>query len=152
MKTLLLFIILGVSILSSGQQAIISAGGDANGNGGSVSYSIGQVAYSHDIDGISNEGVQQPFELFVVSIDHVLRNFQLNVFPNPSSTEVIIAMETFNPGFSITVLSADGKLLETMRLLSSRTTIDVSSWPAANYLIMLSNEDGKTASYQIIKH
>lgn len=58
--------ILSILFLAStaiAQQATLSAGGDATGAGGSVSFSVGQVAYQHvsDVGGSVNEGVQQPF-------------------------------------------------------------------------------------------
>ena len=41
------------------QEAVLSAGGNATGNGGSVSYSIGQVAYTASgTNGTVTQGVQ----------------------------------------------------------------------------------------------
>jgi hypothetical protein len=152
MKTLLLSALSALSIFAHSQQAVVSGGGDAFGTVGSVSYSIGQIAYSHSADGLINEGVQQPFEIFSISVDDKFQDFQLNIFPNPTSNALIIAMENYSPGVSASVLSADGRLIDTILLISSVTSIDVSSLPAANYFIRLTNEAGNTANYQVVKH
>ncbi len=82
---LLVVITLGISSLLA-QQTIPASGGDATGSGGSVSYSVGQVFYhTHSAAaGSVAEGVQQPFEIFIItSADDLITNkIHLRAFPN----------------------------------------------------------------------
>lgn len=141
-----------LSIVSNGQKAVVTAGGDAFGSGGSISYSIGQVAYSSSTGGLVNEGVQQPYELFITSVDASFAAFDMNLFPNPTSDEFIIDMKNYVDGISADVFDTHGSLIENRRLLSNRTAVDVSNWAAATYLIRLTDASGKSASYSLIKH
>jgi regulatory protein YycH of two-component signal transduction system YycFG len=52
------------------QETLLTAGGDASGSGGSISYSIGQVLYTFNTgnNGTEAQGVQQPYEISVVQI------------------------------------------------------------------------------------
>jgi hypothetical protein len=49
-----------------GQESSNTAGWNAAGSGGTVAYSIGQVAYTYEsgANGNSNHGVQQPYEIW----------------------------------------------------------------------------------------
>jgi len=51
------------------QESVNATGGNASGSGGSASYSVGQVAYQTHTgtNGSVSEGVQQPFEISVVT-------------------------------------------------------------------------------------
>ena len=69
LKTMLIaFCIFGFGIASQAQEAVSSTGGDASGSGGTASYTIGQVVFSNISNGRGaiTQGVQQPYELFVV--------------------------------------------------------------------------------------
>ena len=70
MKGTILTLIMSLPLLLYGQQSPVSGGGDAAGSGGTVSYSIGQVAYmSKGVGPSLNEGVQQPFEVTNLPIE-----------------------------------------------------------------------------------
>ena len=152
MKILFISILCAFAFSASSQRAVLTGGGDASSTGGSISYSIGQVAYSNSTNGLVTEGVQQPFQIFTVSVDNVFHDFQLNVYPNPTSDELIIALKNFHAGVSAEILSADGSLIHTQFLLSGQTSVDVSSWAAATYIVRLTDETGHTAAYQVVKH
>ncbi|MGC8754863.1 MAG: hypothetical protein ACP5QJ_07625, partial [Thermosulfidibacteraceae bacterium] len=51
------------------QESVNATGGNASGNGGTVAYSVGQVVYTTNTgtNGSVAQGVQQPFEISVVS-------------------------------------------------------------------------------------
>ena len=51
------------------QESVNATGGNALGSGGSVSYSVGQLTYQTHVgtNGSVAEGVQQPFEISVVT-------------------------------------------------------------------------------------
>jgi hypothetical protein len=152
MKNFLFSIFFTLTLIAKGQQAVVVTGGDASGVGGSVSYSIGQVAYTSNVAGFVNSGVQQPFEITITSVDDSFRDLQLSLFPNPTSHELVIEMNNPNNGISAEVFNSNGSLMDTIRLAANRTTIPVSHWAPATYLIRLTDESGNTAVYQVVKH
>jgi hypothetical protein len=152
MKAILLTMLCTLTFLSRGQQALVVTGGNASGVGGSVSYSIGQVAYTSDAAGFVNSGIQQPFEITITSVDDSFRDLQVSLFPNPTSRELIIEMNNPNNGISAEVFNSNGSLMDTFRLASTRESIPVSHWAPATYMIRLTDESGNSAVYQIVKH
>ena len=82
-----LTIILGLTFtsLSLSQESLNSSGGTASGIDGSVSYSIGQVVISSSSDtaGSLNQGVQQPYQIEVVSTPKIDPEISISVYPNP---------------------------------------------------------------------
>ena len=80
-NTALLFITFiltfSTSSLLFGQQAVVTAGAEATGTGGTVSYSVGQVVYQTHAgtNGSVAEGVQQPYEISVLSSAKMCRHF-----------------------------------------------------------------------------
>ena len=150
------FLVFTLSILFSigalAQQAIVTSGGDAVGSGGSVSFSIGQVSYSDDTEGTIHEGVQQPYEIYSVSVQESLLDLRLNLYPNPALHELIIEVPNFKAGLTATIHNSNGQLAERVRLTSSRTTISVVDWAASTYVIHVEDESGNSANYKLVKH
>jgi len=75
------------------QQGIVSGGGEGSGTGGSVSATCGQVFYS-STQGVS-QGLQQPYEIFVVSSIESAQHISLSVkaYPNPTTDYLILAFD-----------------------------------------------------------
>ena len=71
------------------QEGILPAGGNASGNIGSASYSIGQVFYitSSGTNGSVAQGVQQPYEISVITGMDEFKDMKLEcyAFPNPAT-------------------------------------------------------------------
>ena len=84
----ILLFVLSASVLFA-QNAVTVSGGEANGNSGSVSYSIGQTFYSTNVgsNGQVSEGVQQPYEIYdVTEVQSTISDvISLSAFPNPTS-------------------------------------------------------------------
>jgi len=150
------FLVYTLSILFStgtlAQQAVVTSGGEAVGSGGSISFSIGQVSYSNDSDGTIHEGVQQPYEMFTISVEESLVELELSLYPNPALQELNIEIPNFKAGLTATIHDSKGQLLERVPLTSSRTTISVVDWAASTYLIHVGDESGNSANYKLVKH
>ena len=73
------------SIQIQAQNNTVSAGADAEGSNGNISYSIGQVVYTSAIGtNVSiNQGVQQPYDYDVIT-GIELAEIELNFYPNPT--------------------------------------------------------------------
>ncbi len=85
---MLLLFCLGV-VHGFAQTTINTAGGDGSGSGGSVSFSVGQPIYQTrtGTNGSAAEGVQQPYEISVLSSsDEALGiNIVVQAYPNPTA-------------------------------------------------------------------
>jgi hypothetical protein len=67
------------------QSTIPATGGNAAGNGGSVSYTVGQIVYTtvSGTNGSVAQGVQQPYEISVVTgIENKEINLSCSIYSN----------------------------------------------------------------------
>ena len=94
------FCVFGCGISLHAQNAIPATGGNANGAGGTSSYSIGQVFYTIETDttGTIAHGVQQPFEIWIVTgIEEAsVINLECSVFPNPTNNLLTLKIDNYN--------------------------------------------------------
>lgn len=150
--------LLGVSILSFGtftfSQSTVTAGGnDANGSGGSIAYSIGQIDYSNvsNANHNWNEGVQQPYELFDgVGLEELTIDVQL--YPNPTSDHVQVFLGEFNGSkVNFRLYDLAGKLIREEVIESEQTQISLKELSAGEYMLHISI-DNRTNTYKLIKH
>jgi hypothetical protein len=90
---IIVMFLLGFGLLGlTAQQTVSPAGGNASGSGGKASYTVGQVMYTlkGGSSGSLSEGVQQPYEIYIISgiVDPVNIALELLVYPNPVSGEI----------------------------------------------------------------
>ena len=106
------------------QEVITTAGGDASGSGGSISFSVGQVVYTTNTgsNGSGAQGVQQPYEISVVqgiANSNILKiakinksdpsssmatgnenskliNLECMAFPNPTNDLLTLSIQNFD--------------------------------------------------------
>jgi hypothetical protein len=102
------------------QEAVIAAGGTASGSGGSLSYSVGQVVNSTNTgaNGSVTQGLQQPFEISIITGIEDAREIDLNVdaFPNPTSDYLNLDIENHdNTNLSYQLFDMQGKVLESKK-------------------------------------
>jgi len=138
------------------QQTISASGGDATGSGGSVSYSVGQVFYhTHQATaGSVAEGVQQPFEIFVItSVDDLITDkIHLKAFPNPVITQLTLWIEEGHfSNLSYRLLDAHGQLIRSERVSGSETTVQMDFLPSGTYFLQVFDRDRMAGSFKIIK-
>ena len=134
-----------------GQQNAVSAGGDATGTGGSVSYSIGQVDYinSSGSNGNSNEGVQQPYEFFQeVGLEEEI--IISAVYPNPTTDIIQIEFENAAQR-ELELFDQNGKLVLNSTCSDSNTSLDLSALAKGSYMLSV-HRDQKTKTIKLIKH
>jgi hypothetical protein len=92
-------LLLGLGLTGLQAQTSVNAtGGDASGGGGSVSYSVGQVVYTTNTgaNGSVAQGVQQPFEISVVTGIEEAKGINLSVsaYPNPTTDYLELKVES----------------------------------------------------------
>lgn len=137
------------TIMTFAQASSVTSGQDARGLGGEVSWSIGQVSYSTNIGttGLVSQGVQQPFEIYVItSVDDDISS-SVRAYPNPVTNNLILHFESSLIGNEKWhLLSFDGLVLYESVINESLTKINMEAIPAGIYFLKIfSNEE-------IIKH
>ena len=154
-KLLLLFMICCLPKVMA-QKATVASGGNASGSGGTVSYSIGQVADKTQTGttGTITQGVQQPFEIVTLSGSE-FENISLEavIYPNPTSTNVMLKITNFNlENVSYLLFDMNGRLLNEGKISSEETLIDMDRYPVATYLLKVNSNSKELKTFKIIKN
>jgi hypothetical protein len=156
LKILFIIVVAGCPIPSLfGQQAVLSADCDASGSGGTVSWSVGQVAYTSwtDVTGVKTEGVQQPYEIYImIGIEEVGTDPGCILFPNPTSGNVTLKFLQGNfKNFSYSVYDLNGKSLRRGAVDKEDVLISMEDLHSDTYFLVLSEKDQAVKTYKIIK-
>ncbi|MDA3816335.1 MAG: T9SS type A sorting domain-containing protein [Prolixibacteraceae bacterium] len=130
---------LGLTTLQA-QEAVTATGGDASGSGGTVSYSVGQVAYQTQTgtNGSVAEGVQQPYEISAVTGIEEAEGIHLSVtaYPNPTTDYLTLEVKDFELStLHFQLFNMNGKLLQTKKLTGIETQIDMNSYVPSTYFV-----------------
>lgn len=151
-----LLIGLGLSGLQA-QEAIPATGGNASGSGGSASYSVGQVVYTTNTgtNGSVAQGVQQPYEISVISGIEQAKGINLicSAYPNPTTDFLTLNVENYdNENLSYQLFDISGKLLENKKLTSNETRIDMNNRVPAIYFLKVMDNQIEVKTFKIIKN
>lgn len=150
-----LMFLLGI-MNTNAQQATVTAGGTATGTGGTVTYSIGQVADKTQTGttGTITQGVQQPFEIVTLSGEE-FENIKLEalVYPNPTvSTATLRIMNSTLENMTYQLFDIQGRLLSNDRINSEETVINMNRYPTATYLLKVNSDSKTLKTFKIIKN
>lgn len=156
MRKNLIILFLFFSAICLGQEDFVSAGGEATGSGGSVSYSVGQIAFETvtGSNGEITQGVQQPYEVYTLSTPDFGYSFQANLYPNPAIHSVILSLGN---GVDFSKLSYDliditGKILRNGKITGLETEINVSDLASATYFFNITDSSKRIKSFKLIKN
>ena len=156
MKHRIMFLSVFVSFLGQAQQNTVATGGDASGAGGSASYSIGQIDYEtySGSNGNISHGVQQPFEIYTVSIEEIFSSIEMNLFPNPSSSIINLSIGQLADDKIITYNLTDinGKLISSSTIVENATSISIENLAVANYYLNVLVNGVNAKTFKIIKN
>lgn len=81
----------------------------------------------------------------IVSRDIEVPTFDLQVYPNPASSEVNIAWGEVKPNVNVRVLDLMGRVIWSSNVSGASTQIGTSNWNAGTYLVALQSADGSKA-------
>lgn len=155
MKKLLLFMLCCLPKVMA-QQAVDASGGNATGTGGTVSYSVGQVADKTQtgITGTITHGVQQPFEIVTLSGgDFTAITLKAVVYPNPTTSSLQLKIaHTGLENLSFQLFDVKGKVLNQAKINSETTTLSLESLPKAVYLLQITSNTTPLKTFKIIKN
>jgi hypothetical protein len=156
-RLLCIFSILGFCIIIvQGQEAIPATGGNATGTGGSVSYTMGQIADNlhSGSNGTIVEGVQQPYEVSVVTAIEDAGGLSLEsiVYPNPSSGQIRLIVESpENENLRFRLYDITGVLLLDKRIEGRETEITLENFASSVYLLKLVKNNKEAKVFKIVK-
>ena len=155
-KHLKISVLLAMLLVSFGLRAQVSmnaAGGNAAGDGGSVSYSVGQMVFSANAgaNGSVTQGVQQPYEISVLSVSENAENINLSVYPNPSTDYLCLTTSDEISDLSYQLFDMSGRLLKSGKVVANQTSIDMQDLVPATYFVKVNQGNKTVKSFKIIK-
>lgn len=139
------------------QTAITTAGRNASGASGTVSYTIGQAVYTtfSGVSGIITQGVQQPFEIMVMTALEEARDINLNysVYPNPTTDFLTLKIGDYkNKNMVYWLIGLNGNLIETKKILSDETRINMEIQVSGTYFLKVTSGNKELKIFKIIKN
>ena len=140
----------------SAQESVNATGGNASGAGGSANYSVGQVVYTTHTgaNGSVTQGVQQPYEISVVTaIDEAKGiNLSISAYPNPTTDYLTLSIDEFEIStMSYQLFDVTGKLIQSEKITGNHTTIGMNNLVPATYFVKVIQENQEVKTFKIIK-
>ncbi len=154
--TYLTFLFFAVSLFNiNAQEAVLTTGGEASGDGGTVSYSVGQVVYTTNTgtSGSVLQGVQQPYEISVpTAMENTEDVILISAYPNP--VKDILKLKTGQRDFnalSYRLFDMGGRLIMEEKITGSETSINMQTLSPSVYLLKVIEDDKEIKTFKIIK-
>ncbi|MCE9540408.1 MAG: T9SS type A sorting domain-containing protein [Bacteroidetes bacterium] len=151
--TIVVFLLLGLGGLGA-QETVSATGSNATGVGGSLSYTVGQVAYTTNTgtNGSVAQGVQQPYEISTtLGINETTINLGLSIYPNPTTDYLTLKVEKTD-GLNFQLFDLQGRLIESKTVNSTSTNISLESQPSATYFLKVAKGNQIVKIFKIIKN
>ncbi len=144
-----------LNVIATAQENTVTSGGNATGAGGLVSFTIGQVFHqTHDgNEGTVAEGVQQPYEIFVITSveDAADIHLAMSAFPNPVSERLTLVVDEsvdFSvAGYYFRLFDISGREIQ----IDRQTEIDMSGLIPAVYFIRIRDSQQELKVFKIVK-
>jgi hypothetical protein len=147
------------SISLFGQSTISPSGGESTGNAGSVSYTIGQIGTNPsnaNSAGILTQGVQQPFEILIITGIEEAEGIKLQfcVFPNPCKNDLFLKVENFSfENIFYLLIDNNGKILAKNKITETETKISIDNLPSSVFYVEIKDINNKgIKTFKIIKN
>jgi hypothetical protein len=142
-----------VSMVVKAQESLSAAGGEATGGGGSASYTVGQLFYNtySGPNGSVAEGVQQPYEISVITSIEEIPGIISAVFPNPVTEFLILRTELDGMNISFRLFDFSGRLLDEKRITDHETMIYMGRYSPGTYFLIITDGNRDLKTFKIIK-
>lgn len=150
LRTIPLFFVCGYTFC---QSTIATTGGDVASPTGNVSFTVGQIDYvSVESSGSVNQGVQQPYELFVLETTEWTSDFVISAYPNPIVSFLTINIGETTPELLDYVLTDEnGRIVSEGMLKEKETKLDVRELASSTYFLNILHNDQQVKTYKLIK-
>jgi hypothetical protein len=151
-------LLLGLGLIGlQAQESVNATGGNASGSGGSVSYSVGQVTYQihPGTNGSVAEGVQQPYEISVLTAIEEAKdiNLSVRVYPNPTADYLTLEVKEFElSNLHFQLYDINGKLLQNNKITGHQTSILMNNLMPASYFVKVIQGNKEVITFNIIKN
>ncbi len=138
------------------QEAVVASGKTVSSTAGSVSYSVGQVVYTTIVgdNGSVNQGVQQPYEIFVVTAipDASGIDLKLSAYPNPVRDNLTLKVSDYeSDNLYYRLFDMNGKLLKMKKVTDPQTQIIMQDLKPAVYFLKIIDKNKEIKTFKIIK-
>lgn len=150
-------LLLGIGLRGlQAQETIAASGGDASGSGGTISYTVGQVFYSAGTGtgGSESQGVQQPFEISVLTGIEEGKSITLecSVYPNPVTEMLMLKIEgKLQAQYVVSLYDMNAIRLEHKKIIGTEISIDMKNRVPATYFLVVTGNNKEIKSFKIIK-
>jgi hypothetical protein len=138
------------------QKSVVTAGGNASGSNGKMSFTIGQMDFikATGSGGSSTEGMQQPIELVTLTGEEFTQiNLQIMVYPNPSSAFINLKIDNYDfKNLQYALHTISGKSIRNEQIENSNTKIDIENLPKTIYLLDITEKNKIIKTFKIIKN
>lgn len=149
----LIVILITFTFSLKAQENINASGANITSDEGSISYSIGQTVYNTNTgtNGSISEGVQQPYEISVVSgIKEKDITLSISAYPNPTTDYLTLELIEFqNTNFQL--ININGKILQSEPIRNSYTRINMSNLINGLYFVKVIQNESEIKVFKIIK-
>lgn len=138
------------------QEAIIASGGNASGSGGSASYTVGQVSYTTNTGAgeTISQGVQQPYEIYVVGIEDVKDIYlECVIYPNPATDFITLKIKNVNvANLNYQLYDMNSKLLQNKKVEGNETSFSMANLEPSTYFLKVTDNNKLIKTFKIIKN
>lgn len=156
MRTTILFLCSLPIIGAHAQRSPVAAGGDGFGAGGSIAWSVGQVAYTVSASPAATlaAGVQQPYEVSTaIGLPETSGHFGLVVAPNPTGGAVLLLASAPLPANAhYRLTDAQSRTLAMGVLQPTRSVVPVEDRSAGVYFLHVLLGHDPLRTFRILKH
>ncbi|MBL4669886.1 MAG: T9SS type A sorting domain-containing protein [Flavobacteriales bacterium] len=156
MKNILLIILVTISIISVGQtieREVISSNGNFYSNSaGQLSTTLGEIIISTVSSSINTltQGFHQT-QITVTNIKDHQTDFEMNVYPNPTSNFITIKVKELKEKTSFSIYTVEGKMILSNSLTLLETKLNVVTFAKGNYFLKITQDKKIIKTYKIIK-
>lgn len=148
--------LLNIGVLElSAQQGVVACGVDISGSGGSVSYSIGQIDYMvlYGSGGQANQGIQQPHDNLITSIEENGNAINAYLAPNPTTDLVVLSVENISEHQELKYMLYDekGRIIVSQKMEGTQVLISTEELTGGYYFVKLYTDKEDLKIFKIIR-
>jgi hypothetical protein len=144
-------------ILLKAQSTIPASGGNASGGGGTVSYTVGQIVFTTNTgtNGTVSQGVQQPYEISVVTAIQNTKDIILEclAYPNPTRGQVKLVIRTNDfENLRFQLYDLNGVRIQDIKIEDEETEILMDRLFSSVYFLKVLSGNKEIKTFKIIKN
>ena len=150
---IIFLLILGVAERANAQEVVASAGETQKAADIELSWTLGETIIETAESGSSvlTQGFHQS-KLVVTALDDIIANFEVKVYPNPTSDFVIVNLDATKYDTQYALFDFSGKLLRQHPISETETRLDMIRYASGTYILKLLDDNSlPLQSFKIVK-